>query len=60
MDLANMRENGVSSVEATCEACGHEALVNVDVLPGSVYVPDVADHLKCSQCGSRRIVTRPN
>ena len=25
MDLGNMRENGVRSVEARCEACGHEA-----------------------------------
>ena len=28
MDLANMRVDGVRSVEARCEACGHEAVVN--------------------------------
>jgi hypothetical protein len=33
MDLANMRQNGIRSVEATCEACGREAVVNCDALP---------------------------
>jgi hypothetical protein len=33
MTLANMRENGVRAVTATCEACGREADVNVDALP---------------------------
>jgi hypothetical protein len=32
MTLANMRQNGVRAVTATCEACGREADVNVDAL----------------------------
>ena len=42
MPLANMREHGVRSVEATCEACKHEAIINVNSLPYDLYVPDVA------------------
>jgi len=30
MTLGNMREHGVRSMDATCEACQHEATVNVD------------------------------
>ena len=39
MTLANMRENGVRAVMATCEACRREADVNVDALPETVTVP---------------------
>ena len=42
MNLANMRENGVRSVEATWKACGREAVVNCDELPADLPVPDVA------------------
>jgi hypothetical protein len=60
MPLANMREQGVRSVDATCEDCRREATVNVDSLPDETPVPDVALRLRCSACGSKRIVTRPN
>ena len=60
MTLANMREHGVRSVDATCEDCRHEATLNVDALPDRLYVPDVALRLRCSACGSKRINTRPN
>jgi hypothetical protein len=40
MSLSNMREHGVRSVEATCEHCKHEAIINVDSLPDDLYVPD--------------------
>ena len=36
MTLANMRQNGVRAVSATCEGCGHKADVNVDALPETV------------------------
>jgi hypothetical protein len=36
MSLANMREHGVRSVEATCEACKHEAAISVDNLSGEI------------------------
>jgi hypothetical protein len=51
MPLSNMREHGVRFVEATCEACKHEAVINVDTLSGDLYVPDVALGLRCSACG---------
>ena len=59
MSLANMRENGVHAVIATCQACGHKADVNVDALPASTGVPHVGQRLRCSQCGGKRIETRP-
>ena len=38
MTLANMRQNGVRAVTATCEACKREAEVNVDALPETMTV----------------------
>jgi hypothetical protein len=58
MTLANMRMN-VRAVIATCEACEHAADVNVDALPEGVTVPEAGHRLRCSQCGSKRINTRP-
>ena len=60
MTLGNMREHGVRAVGATCEACHHEAVVNVDGLPNGVYVPDIALKLRCSSCGSKKTVVRPD
>jgi hypothetical protein len=60
VDEANMRQNGVRSVEAICETCQHEAVVNRDAMPASLPVPDVALWLKYSACGSKQITTRPN
>ena len=60
MDLANMRQNGVRSVTAECKACKREAAVNCDALPADLPVPDVALRLRCSACGSKQIVTRPD
>jgi hypothetical protein len=47
-----MREHGVRSVLALCqeETCGHSASLNVDELPDSFVVPDVALRLRCSRC----------
>ena len=59
MTLANMRENGVRAVIATCEACGHAADVNVDAIEGTVIVPHVGRRLRCSRCSGKRINTRP-
>ena len=60
MDLANMRANGVRSVEARCEACEHEAVVSCNAMPAELPVPDVALRLRYSACGSNTITTRPN
>ena len=38
MTLANMRQNGVHALIATC-ACGHKADVNVDALPETTVCP---------------------
>jgi hypothetical protein len=59
MTLANMRQNGVRPVTATCEACGRSADVVVDVLPESVTVPTAGQRLRCSACGGKQINTRP-
>jgi hypothetical protein len=60
MTLGNMRQNGVRAVIATCQACGHKADVNVDVLPETIVVPEVGRALRCGQCGGKRIGdTRP-
>jgi hypothetical protein len=42
MDLANMRQNGVRSLAVQCHQCRHEAIMNVDHLPGDVTVPSLA------------------
>ena len=59
MTLANMRANGVYSVTATCEACGHSADVVVDALPQTVTVPKAGQRLRCGSCGGKTISTRP-
>jgi hypothetical protein len=59
MTLANMRQNGVRAVTATCEACKREADVNVDALPETVTVPKAGQRLRCSRCGGKTISTRP-
>jgi transcription elongation factor Elf1 len=59
MTLANMRDNGARSVTAKCEACGHEADVNVDALPESVNVPEAGRYLRCSRCNAKQVSTRP-
>lgn len=59
MDLANMRSLGVRDVYLDCE-CGHSASVNVDVLDDSVYVPDVRLRSRCSVCGKRPQISRPD
>jgi hypothetical protein len=59
MTLANMRQNGVRMVTATCEVCGRAADVNVDTLPETLTVPEAGQRLRCSRCGAKTISTRP-
>jgi hypothetical protein len=59
MTLANMRQNGVRMIWAKCEACGHQADVNVDTLAETLVVPKVGHRLRCSCCGGKQINTRP-
>jgi len=60
MTLANMREQGVRSILATCEACQHEAVLEADQWPAEMPVPDIGLKLRCSACGGQEIATRPN
>lgn len=45
-----------------CEDCGREVEKDLNVwraLDDAVEVPSAGKHLKCSQCGSGRVSTRP-
>jgi hypothetical protein len=44
---------------ASCANCGHQADVNVDLLPETLTVPEAGRRLRCSQCGAKTISTRP-
>ena len=46
-----IREHGVRCVEATSEACKHEAVISVDNLSGGIYVRDVALKLPAALLG---------
>jgi hypothetical protein len=60
MTLANMRQNGVRSVIASCANCGRSADVNVDLLPETLTVPKAGKRLRCTSCcGGKTINTRP-
>ena len=59
MTLANMHANGIRAVTATCQACGHQADVNIDTLPETLTVPEAGQRLRCSHCGGKTISTRP-
>jgi hypothetical protein len=53
--IANHKANGCKTVEASCDNCRHEAIMDVSGFPDHFAVPDVALKLRCSACGSRRI-----
>jgi ribosomal protein S27AE len=59
MTLANMRLNGVRSVNASCANCGRSADVNVDLLPETLTVHEVGRRLRCGSCGGQTMSTRP-
>ena len=60
MTLGQMRYHGIRMVVATCESCGHAARILVDAYADHIPVSDVARALKCSVCGSKNVVTRPD
>jgi hypothetical protein len=59
MTLANMRSLGVGSLDVEC-ACGHRLIVDVSGIDGSVEVPAMKGRLRCSSCGRRPYMVRPN
>jgi hypothetical protein len=64
MDLANMREQGVTHLVAFChnDACRHQAVIDVSSYPGDTLVAWFQSRVKCGKCGrsSRWIDVRPN
>jgi len=48
-------------LSAYCRDCGHERDVNpANVpLPADTPVPEIGKKMKCSQCGSRAVETKP-
>jgi hypothetical protein len=53
-------ERGCRTLEAVCDDCRHEAVIDVSDLPLDLPCPDVALRLRCSACGSRHIRVRMN
>jgi hypothetical protein len=53
--IAHLKADGCRTVEASCDDCRHEAIVDVSGFPDDFPVPDVALKFRCSVCGSRRI-----
>ena len=58
--LRDHKALGCRTVEATCDACTHEAIVDVGDFPDDFPVPDVALRLRCSVCNSKRARVRLN
>ncbi len=59
MTLANMRSLGVRSLDVEC-TCGHRVVVDVSDIDGAVEVPAMGGRLRCSTCGCRPYLVRPN
>jgi hypothetical protein len=47
MDLANMRQNGVRSIEVMCHGCRHEVILNVQY-PGDLLVREFGPCMVCT------------
>jgi hypothetical protein len=60
MDLANMRHNGVRSLEVQCPGCRHETVVNVDDFPSDLLVREFDPRMACTKCGIVGADVRPN
>jgi hypothetical protein len=60
MDLANMRANGVRSLDIQCNQCRHDVILNVDHLPGDLKIPTLGPRMACTKCGTIGADVRPN
>jgi hypothetical protein len=60
MDLANMRANGVHSLDVQCNQCRHRVINHVDHLPGDLTVPSFGPRMVCTKCGTIGADVRPN
>ncbi len=54
MTLANMRQNGVRSLDVTCEGylCHHNATLDVSGYADDLTVPAFRPRMVCTVCGS--------
>jgi hypothetical protein len=60
MDLANMRENGVRSLDIQCCQCLHQVILNVDHLLGDLTTSSFGPKMVCTKCGTIGADVRPN
>jgi hypothetical protein len=58
--LANMRANGVRSLDVQCHACRHRVIMSVDHLPGDLTVPSFGPKMVCTRAGMISADVRPN
>jgi hypothetical protein len=57
VDLANMRANGMRSLEVQCHNCRLRVIVNVDHLPGDLTVPSFGPQMVCTTLVTRLRIT---
>jgi hypothetical protein len=60
MDLANMRQNSVRSLDVQCWRCRHRTIINVDHLPADLTVKSFEPRMVCTKCGTVGADVRPN
>jgi hypothetical protein len=48
MDLANMRANGLRSLDVSCWQCYHRAILSAERWPDSVPVPSFGPRMVCN------------
>jgi hypothetical protein len=60
VDLANMRANGVQSLEVSCWQCHHRATLSADPWSDDVSVPTFGPGMVCTRCGIIGADAEPN
>jgi hypothetical protein len=60
MEFANMREDGVRSLDVQCCQCRNRTTINVDHLPGDLTVKSFEPRMVCTKCGTIGADVRPN
>jgi hypothetical protein len=60
MDLANMRQNGVRSLDVQCWQCRHRTIIKADHWPGDLTVKSLEPRLVCTKRGTVGADVRPN
>jgi hypothetical protein len=60
MTLANMRANGVRSLDVSCWQCHHRAILSADPWSDDVPVRTSGPRMVCTNCGIIGAEARPN